>query len=299
MLWDKIIGQDYAVEILRQSIYTKRIPSAYLFFGPKGVGKGTTAKVVAKAINCPYQGCDSCSVCVRINEKNYPDVREITADGTFIKIGQIREINKEVSLSIFEAQYRVYILKEVEKMNDEAANAFLKILEEPSEDTIFILTTNAIDSLFSTIVSRCQIVRFNLLSLQNEEKVLREKGISQEEISFLTNISAGRPGKAIEYKEKGIGRYLSIIQGYLEEIFERKNKIKIFDLADEVKKKYSTDVEIILDIIIWMIPNFFPSNISTNARNEVLKVKNQVVRNINLQLGLEVMFFRLWEWRYR
>ncbi|MFH1962725.1 MAG: DNA polymerase III subunit delta' [bacterium] len=292
MLWDKIIGQDYAVEILKQSIHTKRIPSAYLFFGPEGVGKATTAKVMAKALNCPQQGCDNCRVCIRINDKNHPDIREVVADGKFIKIGQIREINKETSLSIFEAQYRVYILKEVEKMNAEAVNAFLKILEEPPKNTIFILTTNAIDSLFSTIVSRCQLVRFNLLSLQNEEKVLREKGVSQEEASFLTNISAGRPGKAMEYKEKEVGKYLSMVQGYLKEIFEKKNKIKIFEFAEEAKK-CSDDIEIILDIIIWMIPSFF-SSFSSRARDEVLKVKYQIARNINLQLGLEVMFFRLY-----
>ncbi len=292
MLWDKIIGQEHAVEILRQSIHTKRISSAYLFFGPKGVGKRTAAEIVAKAVNCPHQGCDSCHVCVRINEKNYPDVKEISADGSFIKIGQIREIIKEVSLSVFEAQYRVYILKEVEKMRAEAANAFLKILEEPSQNTIFILTTNAIDSLYSTIVSRCQLIRFNLLSPQNEEKILREKGMSQEESSFLTSISAGRPGKAIEYKEKKAGKYLSMIQEYMEEILKSKNKIKIFGFAEEAKKN-SADIEIILDIIIWMIPKFFSSNTGNRARDEVLKVKSQIARNINLQLGLEVMFFRL------
>jgi DNA polymerase-3 subunit delta' len=303
MSWDKIIGQDHAVEILRQSIRIERISSAYLFFGPKGVGKSTTAKVMAKSVNCPYQGCDSCPVCIRINEKNYPDVKEISADGSFIKIGQIREINKEVSLSVFEAKYRVYILKEVEKMKAEAANAFLKMLEEPSKNTIFILTTNAIDSLFSTIVSRCQLIRFNLLSLQNEEKVLKEKGMGPEEAYFLTNVSAGRPGKAMEYKEKEAGKYLSMIQGYMEEILIRKNKIKIFDFAEEVKKN-SDNIEIILDIIIWMLPNFFSSknyerkvdNLEAylaKARNEVLKVKSQLAKNINLQLGIEIMFFRL------
>ncbi len=291
-VFHKIIGQDHAVEILRQSIYAGRIPSAYLFFGTKGVGKATTAKVVVKAINCPYQGCGSCNVCVRIDEKKYPDVREISADGSFIKIGQIRQIIKEVSLSVFEARYRVYILKEVEKMNSEAANAFLKILEEPSDRTLFILTTNALDSLFSTIVSRCQVVRFNLLSLQNEEKVLCEKGLSQEEASLLTNISAGRPGKAMEYKEKNIGKYLSILQGFFEEIFRKRDKVKIFNLAEEIKKN-SDDIEIILDIIIWMIPSFFATNARAKARDEVLKVKNQIARNINLQLGLEIMLFRL------
>ncbi|OIP37510.1 DNA polymerase III subunit delta' [Candidatus Desantisbacteria bacterium CG2_30_40_21] len=292
MLWNTIIGQTHAVEILKQSIQAGRIPSAYLFFGPDGVGKGTTANVVAKTLNCPYQGCDICRVCVRINENNYPDIRTIVADGKFIKIGQIREINKDVSLSIFEAQYRVYILKNVEKMNIEAANAFLKILEEPPGKTLFILTTNAIDSLLSTIVSRCQLIRFNLLLPQDGEKILLKKGINQREASLLTGISAGRPGKAIEYKEKGVEKQIAMVQEYLNEIFGGKNELKVFEFAEEAKA-YSDDIEVILDIIILMIPNFFSSKAKIQAITEVIKTKDKLARNINLSLGLEVMFFNL------
>jgi DNA polymerase-3 subunit delta' len=159
-LFDRIVGQELAIAILRQSLATGPT-HAYLFVGPHGVGKADAALEFAAALCCPDGGCGQCDTCRRVREGLHPDVEVIAPEGSFVLVDQIREINRDVALRPFEARARVYVMLHADSMNKEAANAFLKTLEEPPPHAYFVLVSDAPDELLPTIVSRCQRVPFS------------------------------------------------------------------------------------------------------------------------------------------
>lgn len=196
MSFDRILGQERAVERLRALIARGRVPSALLFLGPHGVGKRTAALQFAKALNCgerPGEGCDTCPSCRKIAEGVHPDVEVTSPDGQFVKIDQIRAIADKLALIPAEARRRVVIVHRAERMNSAAANAFLKTLEEPPADTTVVLTAPSPSSLPETIVSRCMPLRFVPLARATLEALLAREGkLSEEERAFAVRHSQGR-----------------------------------------------------------------------------------------------------------
>jgi DNA polymerase-3 subunit gamma/tau len=166
--FDEVVGQDHVVRILKNQIKTERISHAYLFCGPRGTGKTSTAKIFAKAINCtdPREGnpCGHCQVCNVIDSENNMDVIEIDA-ASHTGVENIREIRDKVKYPPSAGRYRVYIIDEVHMLSTSAFNAFLKTLEEPPEHIVFILATTEPHRLPSTILSRCQRHDFRRISL--------------------------------------------------------------------------------------------------------------------------------------
>jgi DNA polymerase-3 subunit delta' len=160
MIWQQISGQPEAVSRLRKFIETGALSHAYLFHGPPGVGKLTCAHLFAAAINCEKGGCGECPTCLKILNDTHPDVAIIEPQGNYLFIDQIRQISRGVFLKPFEAGKKVYILRDVDRMTPEAANAFLKGLEEPPPQVIFVLVTSNLDGVIPTLVSRCQVVFF-------------------------------------------------------------------------------------------------------------------------------------------
>jgi DNA polymerase-3 subunit delta' len=201
MSFSTIVGQDGAVRLIRKALARNRVPQAYLFAGPEGVGKKLTALILAKALNCLVasdDACDTCKSCYKIHKGYHPDIGVIEAEGQFIKIDQIRELQKQVSYKPFEGRKKVSILNNAERLNLEAANALLKTLEEPPSDTVFILVSSSPRVLLPTLISRCQLIRFNTLSLQRMEQFLVEKGIATgPKAHLLAALSEGRPGRAL------------------------------------------------------------------------------------------------------
>jgi DNA polymerase III subunit delta' len=162
-LFGDIVGQKLAVAMLRQAL-SGGAAHAYLFAGPRGVGKVEAAKDFAAGLACPSGGCGACSTCRRVREGLHPDVEVVMPEGAFITVGQIREINRDVALRPYEARARVYLVLDADTMNQEAANAFLRTLEEPPGHVHFVLVTDAPELLPQTIVSRCQRVPFSRVS---------------------------------------------------------------------------------------------------------------------------------------
>ena len=158
-LFEDIVGQDLAVSILTRAL-AQGASHAYLFSGPPGVGKSDAALAFAAGLACPDAGCGDCTTCRRALEGLHPDVEMVVPEGSTILIDQIRDINSHVAYRPFEARARVYILFEAETMNTQAANAFLRTLEEPPQHVHFVLVTDAPDRMLPTIVSRCQHVPF-------------------------------------------------------------------------------------------------------------------------------------------
>ena len=177
MPFQNIWGHEKQVSILQSAMARNRMPHAYLFCGMEGVGKKTTALVVAKAMNCQkgrFDACDTCPSCLKIDHRNHPDVIRIEPEGQFIRIQEIRDLQDQMKFRPFEGGKRVIILVDADKMNSIAANALLKTLEEPTRNNFLILISSRPYQLPMTILSRCQQLRFNPLNRETVFQYLQE-----------------------------------------------------------------------------------------------------------------------------
>jgi DNA polymerase-3 subunit gamma/tau len=163
----EVVGQEHVTQTLLHAVSDGRVAHAYLFCGPRGTGKTSTGRILAKAVNClnPEKGepCNSCALCKSINEASAPDIIEIDAASNR-GIDEIRDLREKVNYTPNLARYKVYIIDEVHMITKEASNAFLKTLEEPPPHAIFILATTEPHKVLSTIISRCQRFDFHRLS---------------------------------------------------------------------------------------------------------------------------------------
>lgn len=165
--FDSVVGQNIIVKTLQNSVKNKSFSHAYMFFGPRGVGKTTASKIFARSINCldPIDGnaCGKCKNCLHSFEKECVDIIEIDAASNN-GVDEIRELRNKISLVPTELQYKVYIIDEVHMLSIGAFNALLKTLEEPPEHAIFILATTDPQKVPETIISRCQCFSFKRIS---------------------------------------------------------------------------------------------------------------------------------------
>ena len=177
-----LVGQEHVATTLRQAIMQGRVSHSYLFCGPRGTGKTTTARIVAKAVNClaPQEGdpCNACAMCRSANEERFMDTIEMDAASNR-GIEDIREIRDKVNFAPAEGRRKVYIIDEAHMLTDQASNAFLKTLEEPPAHVIFILCTTEANRILPTIVSRCQ--RFDFRRIPSERIYYRLAEITEGE----------------------------------------------------------------------------------------------------------------------
>ncbi|MFC1989778.1 DNA polymerase III subunit gamma/tau [Chloroflexota bacterium] len=163
----EVVGQEPITQTLLNALSSGRISHAYLFCGPRGTGKTSTARILAKAVNCLTNGnsepCNTCSICQAINETRALDVIEIDAASN-TGVDDIRSLREKVNYAPNQARYKVYIIDEVHMLSTSASNALLKTLEEPPPHVIFILATTEIHKILPTILSRCQRFDFRRLS---------------------------------------------------------------------------------------------------------------------------------------
>ncbi|MEA2015065.1 MAG: DNA polymerase III subunit delta' [Thermodesulfobacteriota bacterium] len=206
MPFTDIYGQDKQVNVLQGAMKNNRVPHAFLFHGIRGIGKKTTAKILAKALNCEAANadcCDKCPSCLKIDHGTHPDIVFIRPEGAFIKIDKIRELQAQIKFRPFEGNKRVFVITDADRMNDTSANALLKTLEEPTLSNVLILITARVHKLPQTIISRCQKLRFNPVRSETIVSFLTDRmSINEESALAIASSAGGSIGRAQEIKEK-------------------------------------------------------------------------------------------------
>lgn len=231
MSWDRIVGHEKAKSFLVSALQRNSIGHAYLFAGPRGVGKSLLAESFAKAANCesgpgrypnpsgqhrvPGYPCDRCKSCRCITLRTHPDVSWVEPEGGHVKIDQIRYVSRLVQFRPVQGPYRFVIIQKAEKCTPEASNAMLKLLEEPPDKCVFVLESSAYRSLPPTVLSRCQLVKLSGLPIQRVVDYLRTtegvRGISPGMLLLAARMSGGSIGLSQEMLTKGeLRRYAEV-----------------------------------------------------------------------------------------
>jgi DNA polymerase-3 subunit delta' len=201
-----LLGHEWAVDMLKQHISRDALRHAYLFSGPPGLGRRTLALRLAQALNCtqpsaPGQPCGGvCRDCRQIESMRHPDLSivQAEAEGGTLKVDQVREVRRALSLKPYQASYRVALFLRFQEASDGAANALLKTLEEAPGYAVLILTADAPEQLLPTITSRCEVLRLRPLSVETIETHLQAHGAEPERAHLIAHVSGGRPGYALQ-----------------------------------------------------------------------------------------------------
>lgn len=342
--FDSILGQEKPVQLLTTLLRNATIPHALLFTGIEGIGKQSAAMVFAMACNClnpdpkhTFEGrqdqhtaqyrpattnpCGSCKSCRKIQSGNHPDVITLKPSGPFIRIGQIRDLCYTLTLKPYEAKFRVVVIKDSQAMNPAASNAFLKVLEEPPERTILILTAGHTSDLLPTIVSRCQHIRFNPISSQIlVEMLVQRQGLPPNEAVILATLSNGSFARAIamttaknqvglinlrnwliEEVDALASRPISLLLAFAAKL--SKNKAMVPESLEMIKSylrdlvicKYYPEKIINQDLsqkIQSMSPKITVASLLAKIK-EIQTAQQNIQANANLRLTLETLVMRL------
>lgn len=301
--FEEVAGQKHIVKTLKNALATNKIAHAYLFCGPRGTGKTSMAKLLAKALNCEEglgHQCNHCSNCLAVSDGSHPDVIEIDAASNN-GVDEVRDLIEKVKYSPIKGRYKVYIIDEVHMMTSGAFNALLKTLEEPPAHVVFILATTEAHKVLPTIVSRCQ--RYDFSKVDDEDIIKRLKEIfAKENITYeedalksITTLADGGVRDALSIADQVIAYSGSNISekdvedlfglasieekvDFLNKINEQNTKYvlekmnKFIEAGVDIKRLTTDMLDILKDVIIYK---------NTNDVSLLVKLKENQVKDFS------------------
>jgi len=298
MNW-KMIGHEWAVQLLKRHIVQQSHRQAYLITGPESVGRRTLALHFAQALNCPQplesgDPCFTCSTCLQIEAMVHPDLTVTQAEtvGAQLKVDQIRELQHGLALAPYDAKYRIALILRFEDANPHAANALLKTLEEPPSQVVIILTAESAERLMPTIVSRCEVIRLRPLSIPVVDRGIQSIwNVPPDQANLLAHLSGGRPGYAFRLFQDP--DQLSLRKTYLEDLQKllSENRVERFEYAETMAKNNDTFRETLkVWLSFWrdvMLRASYPSAQITNI--DRLETIDELANELELNKAHEIV----------
>jgi DNA polymerase-3 subunit gamma/tau len=231
--FEEIIGQEYNIKTLKNAISNNRVSHCYIFCGPRGTGKTSTARILAKALNCKKgttpEPCNKCENCISISNGSSMDVVEIDAASNR-GINEIRELREKVKYLPNILRKKVYIIDEVHMLTTEAFNALLKVLEEPPEHVIFIMATTEPNKVLPTIISRCQ--RFDFFPIPIDKIKERLAKIARSEKITISNPALSLVSKYADGSLRDADGILEQLAAFGEDKIEIKDVTSLLGVTD-------------------------------------------------------------------
>lgn len=316
MPFSRVIGQETPVDVLRRALRSGKTAHAYLFEGIAGCGKGTTALAFVEAAFCGRDdGCGTCPSCRKMATHHHPDLHLVEPDGAFIKIDQVRELQRELVLRPIEAPLKACIIRDADRLNPSAGNALLKTLEEPPGNALMILLTTNLDSVLSTVRSRCQLLRFAPLPEELIEEQLITSGRNGAAARLAASLAGGSLGKALGDEEADtvdrqalLERLRALSLGDTAPLFaaaedmaaNREQALKQLDvltslLRDVLLIQGGSDAVVNRDIMPFLESEAARLSLERNLEriSHTMEARQALMRNANPRLTLDVLLMRL------
>lgn len=291
-MFDQLTGNERVKQFLRRMLEMRRVPGALLFSGEEGIGKKLFALELARALNCRsrqgVEACGKCGICQRtivlnypaaqdqdVLEKiiwtNHPDVGMVVAPGRWLKVDQMRSIEREANYRPFEGAVRVFIIDDADKLNEPSANALLKILEEPPPTSHLILVTSRPAMLLPTIRSRCQPIRFSPLTANEiEQHLVANKLAKPSEAKLRARAAGGSLARALTDDLETFTERREAMLEVLTALAISGDRTRLLRLAEEMNDaNHKDEYEFGLEVLETLIRDAFMLSLGLDAKHLV------------------------------
>lgn len=294
-MFDTLVGNRAVKDILQRLLASKRIPNALLFAGAEGVGKKQFALQLAKAFVCQdprqVEGCDKCAACRRADVFVFPkpdakgeeydevffsehaDVGMVIPFNRNLRVGAIRQLEREANFLPYEAQARCFIIEDADKMTDAASNALLKTLEEPPATSYIFLISARPDTLLPTIRSRCQMIRFSLASVAEIERHLgKVREMPTADAALAARFSGGTVGQALTLDVEKLRDQRELILRLLQSVTGKPDAQAVLRVSEQMNEaKNKDDFEVYLDVLEKLIHDIWNLRLG-GSREKIINV---------------------------